>query len=174
MQVEVEEDLGADRLVVRVSDDGRGMSPETAARAVDPFYTSRTCRRVGLGLPLLAASAERCAGSLCIASEPGHGTTVTAVFQRTHIDRPPLGDLRSTLVSALVGHPQVDFLYRHRVDGRAFELDGAAIKRELEDLPLSHPIVLRWLERFLSEGLAEVGASGAPVEEETDAKTDQP
>lgn len=154
VDVEIEEDLDSDSLVLRVADDGSGMPAEEAARATDPFFTSRTCRRVGLGLPLLRATAERCEGSLEVATAPGQGTTVTARFRHGHIDRPPLGDLQATLLSGLVGHPEVDFTYRHRVNGRAFEVDGAAIKRELEWMLLSHPSVLRWLERYLSEGLA--------------------
>ena len=175
VDVMVEEDLSTDSLTIRVSDDGCGMPPEVVSRATDPFYTSRSCRKVGLGLPLLAATAQRCDGSLTVASELGAGTTVVASFRHSHIDRPPLGDLHSTLLSALVGHPNVDLVYRHRVDDRAFELDGAAIKRELEGVPLSHPSVLRWLDRFLTEGLVEVGVMRAPLstEEGTDAKTEQ-
>ncbi len=93
----------------------------------------------------------------------------TARFRRNHIDRPPLGDLQSTLLSSLVGHPELDFHYRHRIDGRNFEVDGAAIKRELEGVSLSRPSVLRWLERYFSEGLAEVGVRATPVQEEEDA-----
>ncbi len=172
----VEENLPADSLTIRVSDDGCGMAPEVVARVTDPFYTSRTCRKVGLGLPLLAAAAQRCDGSFTATSELGTGTTVVASFRHSHVDRPPLGDLHSTLLSALVGHPDVDFVYRHRVGDRVFELDGAAIKRELEGVPLSHPSVLRWLDHFLTEGLVELGVLRAPVstEERIDAKTEQP
>jgi len=169
VDVEIQEDLKADVLTLRVIDDGHGMAPEIAARVTDPFFTSRTCRRIGLGLPLMAAATERCGGSLEVASTLGRGTVVTARFQRSHIDRPPLGDLRSTLLSALVGHPAVDFHYRHSVDGRVFDLDGAAIKRELGGVPLTHPAVLRWLEQYLGEGLAEVGVEPTPLKEEGDA-----
>ncbi len=166
VEVMVVEDLAADQLTLRVADDGCGMSAELMDRVADPFFTSRDCRRVGLGLPLLTAAAERCGGSLEIVSAPGNGTTVTARFFHGHIDRPPLGDMHCTLLAALVGHPEVDFLYRHRVNGATFEMDGAAIKRELGDVPLSHPSVLRWLERFLAEGLIEVGVVNATLPEE--------
>lgn len=170
------EDLSEDKLTLQVADDGCGMSPEVVARVRDPFYTSRSCRRVGLGLPLLAAATERCGGSMEISSEQGRGTTVMACFRHGHIDRPPMGDLHSTLLAALVGHPEIDFVYRHKVDGHSFELDGAAIKRELEGVPLTHPSVLRWLERFLSEGLSEMGVAIVPesAKEEMDAETEQP
>ncbi|MGE5618529.1 MAG: ATP-binding protein [Sphingomonadaceae bacterium] len=161
--IEVEEDTQADLLTIRVADDGRGMPTETVDRVTDPFYTTRACRRVGLGLPLLEASAQRCGGSLRIESSPGRGTEVTARFRRSHVDRPPMGDLQATLIAALVGHPDVDVVYRHRMDGRSFELDGAAIKRELEGIPLAHPSVLRWLEKYLSNGLSEVGGGTPPL-----------
>lgn len=170
MDVVVEEETRADRLTVRVTDDGRGMAPDLVARSLDPFWTTRSCRRVGLGLPLLAAAAKRCDGSLDVTSEPGRGTSVTARFRHGHVDRPPLGNLQATLMGALVGHPHVDFHYRHTADGRSFELDGAAIKRELQGVPLSHPAALRWLEEYIAEGLAEVGLEPTPGEEESDAK----
>ncbi len=173
IEITVVEDLQADSLVVRVADDGCGMPQEEVGKVIDPFYTSRQCRKVGLGLPLLAAAAERCEGSVEIASEPGRGTSVVARFRRSHIDRPPLGDVRSTLLTALVGHSEVDLVYKHRANGHSFELDGAAIRRELEGIPLSHPSVLRWLDRLLSEGLSEVGVVTAPpsAKEEMDAET---
>lgn len=175
VEVTVVEDLPADSLIVYVADNGCGMPPEVVEKVTDPFFTSRSCRRVGLGLPLLAAATERCEGSMEISSEQGRGTTVIARFRHSHIDRPPLGDIQSTLLTALVGHSDVDFVYCHRVNGHCFELDSSAIKKELEGIPLSHPPVLRWLERFLSEGLSEVGVATAPssAKEDMDAETEQ-
>lgn len=175
VEVVVVEDLSADNLTVRVTDDGSGMSSEVIARVIDPFFTSRTCRKVGLGLSLLAAATERCEGSMVIASEPGKGTTVTACFRHSHIDRPFLGDMQSTLLAALVGHREIDFFYNYNANGRRFELDGAAIKRELDGIPIAHPSVLRWLERFLSDGLSEVGVMTAlsSAKEEMDAEAEQ-
>ncbi|MHB0869311.1 MAG: ATP-binding protein [Chloroflexota bacterium] len=170
VEIVVEEEPRADRLTVRVADDGHGMAADLVSRALDPFWTTRSCRRVGLGLPLLAAAAQRCEGSLEITSEPGRGTSVTARFRHGHVDRPPLGNLQATLMGALVGHPHVDLHYRHTADGRSFELDGAAIKRELQGTPLSHPAALRWLERYIAEGLAEAGLEPTTEEEESDAK----
>jgi hypothetical protein len=168
VQVTLEEDLAADLVTARVEDDGRGMSPEVVAAAMDPFYTTRSCRKVGLGLPLAQATAERCGGRLEIESALGRGTKVTMRLGRSHVDRPPLGNIRATVMAALVGHPEVEISYRHRVGDRSFELDSAAIKRELDGVPISHPLVLGWLERFLSQGLAEVGVEVAPVKEGND------
>jgi anti-sigma regulatory factor (Ser/Thr protein kinase) len=163
VEIELEMDSSADSVRLTVTDDGCGMTPDVVARVTDPFYTSRTCRKVGLGLPLMAASSQRSGGGLRIESAPGRGTKVEASFQLSHIDTPPLGDLQSTLICAIEGHPDVDLLYRQVMDGRVFELDSGAIKRELGEVPLSHPSVLRWLEEYISEGLA--GAVTAPEED---------
>jgi len=171
VEIDLDQQRAADRLVLRVIDDGRGMSPEVVSMATDPFFTSRTCRRVGLGLPLLAASTQRCDGHLLIKSEPGRGAVVEAAFRLSHIDTPPLGDLRTTLMCTIVGHPELDIVYRYTVDGGTFELDSAAIKSELGEVPLSHPRILRWLEQYISEGLVTASAVTAQ-EEEVHAKVD--
>lgn len=149
------EDLDADRLTITVQDDGRGMDAETVEKVRDPFYTTRSTRHVGLGIPLLAAATERCKGELAIQSRPGQGTTVTATFQHSHIDRAPLGDLPSTLMAVLLHEQQCDLRYTHRiVDGsseRIFELDSLQIKQELGDVPLSYPPIRRWLGEFVAQ-----------------------
>lgn len=165
MKIEVDEQQATDKLVLRVTDDGRGMPAELVAMVTDPFFTSRTCRRVGLGLPLLEASTQRCDGHLLVNSEPGRGTVVEATFRLGHIDIPPLGDLGTTLMCAIVGHPEVDILYRHAVNGRTFELDSAAIRSELGEVHLSHPAIIRWLEQYICEGLVSAGAVKAQEEE---------
>lgn len=166
--IEIDQQQMTDTLMLRVTDDGCGMPPEVIARVTDPFFTSRTYRRVGLGLPLLEASARRCDGRLVVESEAGRGTVVEATFRLSHIDIPPLGDLGTTLICAVVGHPELEVLYRHAIDGRVFELDSAAIRSGLGGVSLSHPFVIRWLERHISEGLVSTGAI-APREEEADA-----
>jgi anti-sigma regulatory factor (Ser/Thr protein kinase) len=150
------EELNQDRLTITVQDDGRGMDAETVEKVRDPFYTTRSTRHVGLGIPLLAAATERCAGELAIRSRPGQGTTVTATFQHSHIDRAPLGDLPSTLVAILLNERPCDLEYTHRiVEGsseRTFELDSRQIKQELGDVPLSYPLIRRWLSEFVAQG----------------------
>lgn len=160
----IEEDRPADRLRITVADDGRGMDRKVAARVVDPFYTSRTTRHVGLGLPLLAGAAERAGGSLSLESEPGRGTTVEATFQLSHPDRQPLGDMPGTLVAFLLSERAPELRYRHTVCDRAgdhlatssFEFDTADIRAELDDVPLAHPLVTQWLSEFISEGESEL------------------
>jgi len=150
----IEEDLQKDALTISIKDNGRGMTEEFSRQVLDPFVTTRTTRHVGLGLPLFAAAARRCNGDLRIQSALGVGTTVTAVFQHSHIDRAPLGDIASSLMAVILSERPVDIEYRHRVDGRTFELDTADVRRELGSVPLSHPWVRQWLESVLAEGLA--------------------
>jgi anti-sigma regulatory factor (Ser/Thr protein kinase) len=149
--IEVIEDVRADRLTLRVIDNGRGMDSEMAARVTDPFVTSRTERRVGLGLPFLKQAAELCNGGLTIDSEPGVGTTVTATMQSTHIDRMPMGDLPGTLLTLVVGNPTCDFVFRHIVGGRTFEFDTGWIKAQLDGISLSEPEVIAFLKKALKE-----------------------
>jgi len=146
------EDSATDTLTITVTDDGCGMDEETVQRVLDPFYTTRTTRHVGLGLPLLAAAAERCGGGVTIESQVGQGTTVTATFQLGHIDRAPLGDIGGSLIAFLLTCRLVDLAYLHWVDGREFAFDTADLRAELGDVPLSHPAVWRWLREFIAEG----------------------
>ncbi len=153
------EDLEADLLTITVKDNGRGMDTQTANRTLDPFYTTRTTRHVGLGLPLFAAAARRCEGDLSVDSVPGQGTIVTAHFRHSHIDRAPLGNMTDTLLAFLLGsRGNLQLHYRHRVGAEAFELDTAALQAELGDVPFSHPKVRKWLHEYIAEGEAEMAS----------------
>ena len=157
IDLRIVEDLDVDRLTITVRDDGCGMDAETVQKVRDPFFTTRMTRHVGLGIPLFAAAAERCGGALTVESSPGKGTTVTATFQHSHLDRAPLGDMTSTLMGILMRDRDFDLHYVHRVGGAhmpaaSFEFDTAEIKRELGSLPLSYPEVRRWLGEFIAQG----------------------
>lgn len=153
VEVTVSEDAAQDRLIITVSDDGRGMDAGLAATAVDPFTTTRTTRRVGLGLPLLKAAAERCNGSLKLASRPAEGTTVTAEFQLSHIDRAPLGDIAATLVTVITAQPTLDITYNHAVGDHHFSLSTVELRAHLGDVPLSDPQVADWLRDYVAESI---------------------
>jgi anti-sigma regulatory factor (Ser/Thr protein kinase) len=156
IKLRIEEDFEADRLVIEVVDNGRGMDENTLARVLDPFFTTRRTRHVGLGLPLFAAAAERCNGWLHVGSQVGQGTRVIATFQHSHIDRAPLGDLRGALLAFLMTDRPVDLHYAHRVNGRTFEFDTGRLRDELGGAPLTLPAVRRWLAKFIAEGEDEL------------------
>lgn len=155
IEINIIEDTETDLLQIAIKDDGRGLDPETIEKLTDPFYTTRTTRRVGLGLPLLKEAAEYCNGSLKIQSEPGKGTEVRAVFQNSHIDRMPMGDLAGTILTLLIGSPGIGWHIRFRKDGKAFVFDSQAITDLLGDIPITDLGVLKWLGEFIRDGILE-------------------
>jgi anti-sigma regulatory factor (Ser/Thr protein kinase) len=174
LRIRVEESSAADRLSLCVEDNGRGMPAEKLTRIDDPFVTTRTTRRVGLGLSLLAAAARRCAGDICVEALPGKGTRVTAVFRRSHIDRAPLGDMAATLEALIVGNPRIDFCYTHRVDEEEFAIDTRDLRTELGGLSPGDPLVWRRVAPALRRALAALAAGPDVIRptEETDAAAD--
>lgn len=163
IQILVQEDSQSDRLRMVVEDNGSGMDAAMLARVVDPFVTSRTTRKVGLGIPLLKAAAEACNGFFNITSTLGVGTRVEVEFQRSHIDRMPLGNLPATIITLVIGSPQVHWLFRYEVDGRVFEFDDEPVKQALAGVPLSEPSVLAYLREMLEIGVDEVVNPPQPV-----------
>jgi anti-sigma regulatory factor (Ser/Thr protein kinase) len=152
VEIDVIEDVANDKMIIRVTDDGRGMPADVVAQIRDPFVTSRTTRRVGLGIPLLAAAAERCGGGVDIASVPGGGTTVTDVFEYSHVDRAPLGNMAETLLALVVCNPNLDFVYNHVRGDNSFHFDTREIRLELGSIPLSDPEVVVFIRDFVAEG----------------------
>ena len=163
----VHENLAADQLYASVTDDGRGMNAELVAHVVDPFVTSRTTRKVGLGIPLLKAAAEACNGALSIQSEPGKGAHLEVSFQHSHIDRMPLGDLACSMLTLIVAYPDIHWLLEYRltrpVQANAgetetfdFIFDDAPIKQAVEGIPLCEPEVLGALRQMLDDGVQSI------------------
>jgi hypothetical protein len=155
----VEENMAADRMIIEIVDDGCGMDEERVRKSLDPFFTTKTVRRVGLGLPLLSEACRMSNGEFRIESCPGKGTRVKATFQHSHIDRKPLGNIRDTLITLMTGHPHVDLLYEHRKEDKIFSLDTREIKADLGDIPLDAPQVVSALRTLIKSGLVELGAS---------------
>lgn len=148
--VEVVEDEAADLLAFVIRDNGCGMTEEQLARIHDPFFTTRTTRRVGLGIPLLKQTAEQAGGGLVVTSAPGRGTTVEARFQYHHPDRPPLGDLVATLWTLIVTNPKVEFVFRHERAGAYYEIATAALKDFLRVKKLGTARLAPALKKFLA------------------------
>ena len=156
IHIDVIESRTADFLTIKIRDNGRGIPAEKLARLKDPFVTSRTTRRVGLGLPLLAAAAERCDGELAVEAGTVGGTAVTATFRYSHIDRAPVGDMASTMATLLMGNPQIDFVYTHVIDGEEFILDTRELKKELGDHSLEDPMVVHRLGENIRTSLNQL------------------
>lgn len=145
-----------DTLVISIVDNGSGMTEETVRSVENPFYTTRTTRKVGMGIPLLKFAAELTGGSIEISSthysaSEDHGTVVKAFFFKNHIDFTPLGDIVSTLITLIQGHPDTDFVFKHETDAGYVSLDTREIRSVLEEVPLNSFEVLSWIRENLSE-----------------------
>jgi hypothetical protein len=156
--IDIIEDTERDVLSLEIRDDGSGMSEDVLRKVIDPFFTTKTVRSVGLGLHMLAQAAERAEGRFIIESKGGEGTRVAADFKLSHIDRQPLGDISATLVTLIAGNKDVDIIYRHEHNGQTYIFDTREIKRELEDIPINHVTVLNFIRSHITEGLKEIGA----------------
>lgn len=129
------------------------MDKETLSKVQDPFYTSRTTRKIGLGIPLLAQNAKACGGSISIKSHPKLGTTIEANFMKSHIDMLPLGSMGDTMVSLIAVNPDVDFTFTYKTDRGEFYFDTREVKAQLEDVPITVPMVLDWIKQFVEQGM---------------------
>ncbi|MBQ2236780.1 MAG: ATP-binding protein [Clostridia bacterium] len=149
------------RLTLTIKDNGCGMTAEILANVTDPFCTTRTTRKVGLGLPFLKLQAEQTGGNLKIASKyiddfpQEHGTTVTATFNKNHIDYTPLGDVVSSIITLIHGHPDTDFLFLHKLCSKEISLDTRQVREILGDIPLNSFEVIKWIEEYLKEQYSE-------------------
>ena len=158
--IAVVEDQRANTLSISVEDNGKGMSPETVQRVIDPFYTTRTTRSVGLGVPLFKMEAEMTGGSFHIDSQLGVGTTLTAVFKPSSVDMIPLGDINGTVQLLISCNPGLDFVVRRELctlegERREFQLETAELRQVLgEDVPLDTPDVVLWIKDYLNEQTA--------------------
>ena len=145
-------------LTLRIADDGCGMSQETVNRVIDPFYTTRTTRKVGMGIPLLKLAAEQTGGEVTIASRTvqedpeDHGTVVTATFDTNSIDFTPVGDMVSTMCTIIQGHPEVDYQFVHKTPRFDVGLDTVQLRAVLgEDVPLSRYEIIAWISDYLTQ-----------------------
>lgn len=156
VEITVSIDTTADTLTVIIGDDGCGMSEAELSRAVDPFYTTRTTRKYGFGVPFFKAASEMTGGSFEINSEEGEGTYIKAVFVLSHIDRMPLGDMTGTLISLINANCRIDLSYNYSVDEKRFSLDTRQLRAILGSVPLNIPEVTGYITRYLEENTADV------------------
>jgi len=153
IEVEAEVVHAEDRLRVSVRDNGRGMEEALLRRVTDPFVTSRTTRRVGLGIPMFKAGAEAAGGSFRLESKPGEGTYIEARYRISHWDRPPLGDMAQTMYAVVMSNEEIAFTYLYTVDGKSFRFDTREIRQTLGEIPLHTPAVSAWVKDYLLEGI---------------------
>ena len=155
--LEIREETGENRLTIHMKDDGKGMNKETLTKVLDPFYTEKTVRRVGLGLSLLAQAAQEAGGSFEIDSTPGKGTNINAIFVYDHIDRKPLGNMAKTISAFIAGSgTDVDLTYRHLKNGNEFVFNSIEAKRILNGVAINNPEVIAFIKDYIQDGLNEI------------------
>lgn len=151
IKIRIIENTKKDILRIEIIDNGKGMEPETKNKATDPFYTSRTTRKVGLGLPMLREAAEAANGQVEIDSRLGLGTIVTANFQRSHIDRKPIGNIAETLVALIAGNPNTEITYIEKSNSKKFIFDSSEIKNRIKDGQINSPDVLIFIKKYIND-----------------------
>jgi len=156
VRIAVNENEKRDVLTIRVADNGRGMPREVLKRALDPFFTTGR-KRTGLGLPLLAQAARQSDGDLALESAPGKGTKVVARFRYSHLDRQPLTKMAQTMLTLVVGHPEVEFGYRHRRNGRDFKFASGPYFKKAGRAATVDPRLVGTMRRALQAGLQRIG-----------------
>ena len=156
IELVVREDRRRHELMLGIYDNGCGMTAEQVAAVRDPFFTTRTTRKVGMGVPLFKMAAEMTGGSLSIESEVGAGTRVEAFFKTDHVDFTPLGDMTDTVVMLITMNLHIDFIYRYQVDDAEFVLDTRDLKGILGDVPLNDPGIAHWIKDYINENTANL------------------
>lgn len=155
VEISINEDPRADTFTLRVEDNGRGI--ELDRKEEDPFFTSKTAKRFGLGIPLLAQAARECNGGLTIKRKgPGGGTVLVATFQRSHIDMKPLGNMGATMSALVAGHPELEYSFLYEKEGSSYRLDTSELRGELDGLPLNVPAVLGYVKEDVNDGIRRI------------------
>ena len=151
IEIDILENTEDKTLSVTIRDNGRGMDGETLRNVRDPFYTTRTTRKVGMGIPLFKMAAEMTGGQLEIESQVGVGTTISAQFRTDSIDFTPLGDIDATILTLITMHEDIDFIYRFKIDENEFVLKTSELKAILGEVSFNDIDVRMWLRDYISE-----------------------
>lgn len=154
--ITLSESVTADTLILTIADNGKGMERDACTRAADPWFTSRTTRKVGMGLPLLQMNARLAGGEMTIESVPGTGTTVIATFRYSHVDRPPLGDISGTMALLILSYPGINIIYNHLCEGDRWGISTSQIRDELGEEALTDLTIVRSLKEIICQNVTEL------------------
>ncbi len=156
VEITIDEKPQEDILSVIISDNGCGMTPEQIKNVTNPFYTTRSTRKVGLGVPFFKMAAELTGGKLEIQSTVGVGTVLKAHFVRSSIDLMPLGDINETIGTLIHCNPHIDFIYTRRFENAQMTLDTREFRHILDGIELNDPKVSKFIREFLAENTADL------------------
>lgn len=159
VEIKVTENPDQDRYQIEITDDGEGMTEEQLALASNPFYTSRTTRKVGMGLALIRQNVEMSGGHFQMSSKKGIGTELMVSFGFHHLDRPAMGDIAGTLVILANNEKKTDFVYGHKTHSGEYQFDTREVKRSLDNIPLSNPQIQNFLMEMIRENLEQIQIS---------------
>lgn len=152
----VDENLKEDKITIKIEDNGKGMTQDQVSRLTDPFFTSRTTRRVGMGIPLFKQSANQSGGDLKVESVPGKGTTVTAWFRQSNIDCPPMGDVANAFILMLSANPALHFIFKYLYNSQEYIFDSEEVREILENIPFNDASIIRVLTNMIRENLNDL------------------
>lgn len=162
IEIMIDENTKQNILLLRIKDNGKGMDKKTMTKVLDPFYTTKTTKRIGLGLPMLAQATKEAEGSIEMKSKKGKGTAIIAKFSYNHIDRKPFGNMPETIINLIASKGlQTDIIYKHRKNGNDFLFNSNDIKKRLQDVAINNPEVLSFLRKEIEKGLKEIEKEGA-------------
>lgn len=159
IELNVTENPKSNKYLIVINDNGCGVGKETLEQLCDPFYTTRTTRKVGMGISLFKHSAEQTGGTVDITSEEGEGTCLTASFSYNHIDRPSMGDIAGTMTLLIASYPQIRFIYNHHTPLSDFEFDTNEVNAELEGVPINNVKIINFLKNLINDNLDMIGAN---------------
>jgi len=151
LEIDIKELIENNQLIIELKDNGKGMSKEFLNNVTNPFTTTRTTRKVGLGIPLMKMNCEKTDGYFNISSEENKGTKIECMLAYNHIDRAPMGNIIDTIMSLILYSEQMDFKYTHYINDNSFVFDTREIKQILDGVPLDAPEVFDWLKSYLIE-----------------------
>ncbi len=154
--IEIIENTKEHELLIKISDNGKGMSESQLQSVRDPFFTTRTTRKVGMGIPLFKMAAEMTGGSFAIESELGKGTVTSATFKTDHLDFTPLGDVCSTVMMLITMNLHIDFVYIRKLDEKQFTVDTRQLKEILGDVPLNEYSIAEWIKDYITENTKQL------------------
>lgn len=159
IELTIRESLSANRYAFTITDNGKGMSVDFLARVTDPYTTTRTTRKVGLGLPLIKMNTENAGGGMDIKSILGKGTELNFWFEHNHWDRPPLGDIAGTVVMLAAQHEDIHFVYKHITDSDQYTFDTAEVREALEGMSINEYTIIKYLRDMINENLSAIGVT---------------
>ncbi|QEK12318.1 sensor histidine kinase [Crassaminicella thermophila] len=156
IQIIIEENEKENFINIKIIDNGIGMNKDLLEKVINPFVTTRKTRKVGLGISLFKAAAERCNGRFYIQSELGKGTEIFASFERDHIDRAPLGNMVDTIITIIMANEKIDYVYKHTFNECEFIFDTREIRKVLGGMPLNDVAVIDWMKNYIIDGIKEL------------------